>query len=250
MRKTFNRIPFNIKLILSTGIPLVVLIFAFFFIREERRVRNETTNNFIKRLEITMASNKLTNCIQMERRFRISKLAQRNSNQDVERYRAEVDQSIQYLTQLTTTETSHERENSFGDDLGVWRALIDSAQISTRNVLDNYQLMVDQLRSDNPTIKGRSEAKMMASSTLSYMINLLTQLRLDVYVSAIDEGELDNSFQQTYKLFRSLEAEVLNSNDTMITNEYLELREESGLQPMLASLNELVVNGATRTNYS
>lgn len=256
MRKTFNRIPFNIKLILSTGIPLVVLIFAFFFIREERRVRNETTNNFIKRLEITMASNKLTNCIQMERRFSISKLAQRNSNQDLERYRAEVDQSIQYLTQLTTTETSHEREYSFGDDLGVWRSLIDSAQISTRDVLDNYQVIVDQLqsnntmRSDNPTIKGRSEAKMMASSTLSYMINLLTQLRLDVYVSAIDEGELDNSFQQTYKLFRSLEAEVLNSNDTMITNEYSELREESGLQAMLASLNELVVNGATRTNYS
>src|SRR5690606_16113557 len=117
MKKLFNRIPFNNKLILSTGIPIAVLIVAFFFIRNERRVRNETTNNFIKRLELTMASNNLTNSIYLERRFSMSKLLGRDGNQNLETFRAGVDQAIQELATSANSSTSDDvREYSFSDN--------------------------------------------------------------------------------------------------------------------------------------
>lgn len=257
MKKLFNRIPFNNKLILSTGIPIAVLIVAFFFIRNERRVRNETTNNFIKRLELTMASNKLTNSIYLERRFSMSKLLGRDANQNLESFRASVDQAIQELATNTNSVTSKDvREYSFIDDLKAWRLQIDSSQISAGDVFDNYQLIIDQLqsnntlRSDNPSIKDRSESKIIASGTLSYMGNILTQLRLRAYLSLVGRHELANSFEQNYKLFQSLEAELLRSGDQHIVERYTQLREEGGLGPMLIFFDELLAGNTIDAAYS
>lgn len=257
MKKQFNRIPFNNKLILSTGIPIVVLIVAFFFIRSERRVRNETTNNFIQRLELTMASNKLTNSIYLERRFSVSKLVGRGANQNLETYRTSVDQAIQGLSASAVSGNANELlEYSFVDDLKSWRLQIDSAQISTTEVIDNYQLIIDQLqsnntlRSDNPQIKERSDSKIVASSTLSHMTNILDKLRLRVYLSLVDGVDLRNSFAQNYRLYQSLETELLSNNDQSIVDRYTQLREEGGLGPMLMFFDELLMRNSISEDYS
>lgn len=257
MKKILNQIPFNGKLVLSTGIPLIVLIIAFLFIRSERRIQNETTNNFINRLQTTIASNKLTNSIYLERRFSISKLLERDATQNLKVYRDNVDEAIRELKAVIPTETSQqERTYSFSDDLETWRTLIDNAQISATEVLDNYQLIIDQLqsnntlRSDNPTIKDRSQSKIMASGTLSYMTNLLTRLRLRVYLAISGERELDDSFQQNYTLFQSLESEILNNNEQSVGSQYTQLREEGGLGPMLEFFDELMVTNTIDADYS
>src|SRR5690606_4174152 len=104
-----------------------------------------------------------------------------------------VDQAIQGLSASAVSGNANELlEYSFVDDLKSWRLQIDSAQISTTEVIDNYQLIIDQLqsnntlRSDNPQIKERSDSKIVASSTLSHMTNILDRLRLRVYLSLVD----------------------------------------------------------------
>src|SRR5690606_9926178 len=83
MKKVFNRIPLNLKLVFSAIIPLLALIYYFYVIQAEREVRIETTKNFITRLNTTVAINNLADNLQQERRYSLSKLLGRKTESNI-----------------------------------------------------------------------------------------------------------------------------------------------------------------------
>src|SRR5690606_14690168 len=118
MKRLFNRIPLNIKLILSAVIPLLVLIYYFSVISTERTVRIQTTENFIGRLDLTVASGDLVDQIQQERRYSLSYLLGRENNANLITARKETDRAFsEYESLMKDGFTEDLRKYSYINDL-------------------------------------------------------------------------------------------------------------------------------------
>src|SRR5690606_4335689 len=94
MKRLFNRIPLNVKLILSAVVPILALIYYFSLIQTEKSVRITTTENFIGRLDLTVATGKLIDRVQQERRYSLSYLLGRESNGNLIKSRKETDEAF------------------------------------------------------------------------------------------------------------------------------------------------------------
>src|SRR5690606_11177759 len=100
MKQVFNRIPLNLKLILSAVVPLLALIYYFYVIHSEREVKIATTENFIGRLNSSVAVSDLADQLQQERRFSLSYLVARENEANVLNQRKETDATFAQLEQL------------------------------------------------------------------------------------------------------------------------------------------------------
>jgi signal transduction histidine kinase/DNA-binding response OmpR family regulator/HAMP domain-containing protein len=250
MRKLFNRIPLNLKLVLSAVIPLLALIYYFYITQVEKQIQITTTNNFIGRLDNSIATANLVDELQQERRFSLSFLLKRENNTNLINQRRESDNAFDELEKVSGDTFSEDyKKFTFINDLQDWRKRIDSASISANDVLLNYQLLIDRLqskiniRTDNPVRIQTSNNKLEASSALSRMINLIAVMRLELYLNLTNNVSVSTSFsdfQKNYNLFKSYEYELLTNSDIQIINDYNTLREESGLNPTINFFDAII----------
>ena len=202
MKRLFNRIPLNIKLILSAVIPLLVLIYYFSVISTERTVRIQTTENFIGRLDLTVASGDLVDQIQQERRYSLSYLLGRENNANLITARKETDRVFsEYESLMKEGFTEDFRKYSYINDLENWRSEVDRRTIQASDVLLNYQLLIERvqvnsnIRTDNPVILERSGNQLTAGSIAARMTNLIAMMRLEVYLTLVGDTSISGSLE-------------------------------------------------------
>ncbi|TCK82708.1 response regulator [Albibacterium bauzanense] len=243
MRKLFNKIPLHLKLLFSAVIPLLALFYYFYIIQAEKQIRITSTDNFITRLNSTIATNNLIDELQQERRFSLSFILKRENNSNINGQRERSDIAFSELEKLSNDGfTDDYKKFTFIDELGEWRRRVDSDSITANEILSNYQLLIDRLqgivniRTDNPLLIQRSNNKLEASAALSEMTNLIALMRLEIYLKLINNPSITPSlldFQKNYALFKSYEYELLTNGDKEIVNNYNKLRESSVLNPTL-----------------
>jgi len=243
MKKVFNRIPLNLKLVLSAIIPLLALVYYFYIIQQERNVKIATTENFISRLNTAVAISNLADQLQQERRFSLSYLLRRESENNLIEQRKKVSLAFTELENLSEDGFSEQfRKMTFLDELQNWRKEVDSYEISANDVLLNYQLLLERLQSnidiqtDNPIIIQTSGDKLDASSALSKMANFIALMRLNIYLNLTQNASVSTTltdFQKSYSLFKSYEYELLTNRNNEIINKFNKLRKGSGLEPTL-----------------
>lgn len=259
MKKLFNRIPLNIKLILSAVIPLLALIYYFSVIHTERTVRIQTTENFIGRLDLTVASGDLVDKIQQERRFSLSYLLGRENNANLITARKETDRAFsEYESLMKDGFTEDFRKYSYINDLENWRSEVDSRNIQASDVLLNYQLLIERvqvnsnIRTDNPVILERSGNQLTAGSIASRMTNLIAMMRLEVYLTLVGDTSISGSldeFSKNYRLFQSYDHELRVNQSAEIREEYERLVQNSGLVPTLEYLKQVADSGRVLDTY-
>src|SRR5690606_1846584 len=218
MTMLFNRIPLNLKLIFSAVIPLLALFYYFYIIQAEKQIQVSTTNNFISRLDNTIATANLIDELQKERRFSLSFLLKRESNGNLIAQREKSDIAFNELEKSSQNGfTDDYKKFTFINSLEEWRIRIDSDSITANDVLLNYQLLIDRLRNnvdiqtDNPILIETSNDMLEASAALSGMNNLIALMRLDIYLNLTHNESLStsfNDFQKNYDLFKSYEYEL------------------------------------------
>lgn len=244
MRKLFNQIPLNLKLLFSAVIPLLALFYYFYIIQAEKQIRVTSTNNFIGRLNNTIATDNLIDELQQERRFSLSFILKRENSTNLIDQREESDIAFSELEKLSKNGFSEDyKKFTFINDLEGWRKRIDNNDITVDEVLINYQILIDRLqgniniRTDNPLLIQTSNSKLEASTALSGMSNLIALMRLEIYLSLIDNASMSLfiiDFQKNYSLFKSFEYELLTNGDKEIVNNYNKLRESPILNPTLS----------------
>src|SRR5690606_33787079 len=126
-------------------------------IQVEKQIQITTTNNFIGRLDNSIATANPVDELQQERRFSLSFLLKRENNANLINQRRESDNAFDALEKVSGDTFSEDyKKFTFINDLQDWRKRIDSANISANDVLLNYQLLIDRLqskiniRTDNP----------------------------------------------------------------------------------------------------
>src|SRR5690606_26107371 len=101
MRKLFNRIPLNLKLVFSAAIPLLALLYYFYIIQAEKQLQITTTNNFIDRLNNTVATANLIDELQQERRFSLSLILRKENDSNLSNQRKESDIAFNELEKFS-----------------------------------------------------------------------------------------------------------------------------------------------------
>src|SRR5690554_1606006 len=142
MTKLFNRIPLNLKLIFSAVIPLLALFYYFYIIQAEKQIQVSTTDNFIGRLNNTIATANLIDELQKERRFSLSFLLERENNSNLIIQREQSDIAFNELEKVSQNGCTEDYKNfTFINSLADWRRRIDTDSITANDVLLNYQLL-------------------------------------------------------------------------------------------------------------
>jgi len=243
MKKIFNRIPLNLKLIFSAVIPLLALTYYFYIIQQERQIRIATTENFISRLNNAVAISNLADQLQQERRLSLSYLLRRENESNLLEQRKKVSLAFTEFENLSKDGFSDQfRKFTFVDELQNWRTKVDNHEIPANEVLLNYQLLLERLQgnidieTDNPIILKTSGDKLNASSTLSKMTNYIALMRLNIYLSLTDNVSVSatlDDFEKNYSLFKSYEYELFSNGNKEIIDKFNKLRKGSGLDPTL-----------------
>src|SRR5690606_2103775 len=147
MKQVFNRIPLNLKLILSAVVPLLAPIYYLYVIHTEREVKIATTENFTGRLKSTVAVSDLPDQQQQERRFSLSYLVARENEANLLNQRKETDAAFSQLEQLRGSGLNENYKSyTFINELADWRLEVDNHELSPREVLTNYQLLIERLQ--------------------------------------------------------------------------------------------------------
>src|SRR5690606_16920145 len=244
MKQLFNRIPLNLKLILSAIIPLLALLYYFYVINTEREIKIATTENFIGRLNSTVAVSDLSDQLQQERRLSLSYLVGRENESNLINQRKETDVAFSKLEELLQGGLNESyKEYTFINELSDWRLQVDDHKLSPREVLTNYQLLIERLqgnltiKTDNPSIIAKSGHKLEASSAMARMVNLIAVMRLEIYLMLANDASVSNSldkFNESYNLYKSYEAELLENKSEEIVNDFNKLKSDTGLEKVLA----------------
>ncbi|HUH17596.1 response regulator [Albibacterium sp.] len=260
MTKLFNRIPLNLKLLFSAVIPLLALFYYFYIIQAEKQIQVSTTNNFISRLNNTIATANLIDELQKERRFSLSFLLKRENNSNLIVQREQSDIAFNELEKTSQNGfTEDYKKFTFINSLEDWRRRIDTDSITANDVLLNYQLLINRLqsnisiRTDNPILIKTSNDKLEASAALSGMANLIALMRLDIYLNLTHDESLSTSFtdfQKNYDLFKSYEYELLTNKDEQIIADYNKLSESSDLNPTINLFNTIINEGRIDDSYN
>src|SRR5690606_38321254 len=262
MKKIFSQIPLKLKLIISGTIPILVLLYFSYAILREKKDQIETTKNFITRLNISTEINYILSEIQQERRSSLSKLVYKGSEEMLNIQRNKVDEAAKDLQQALGLEfDKNYKDYTFLAQLPSWRRKIDRYEISVDEVLKNYQMLIDRLRSkeyiwtDNPTIpKGVGNA-LQVNTVLSSMVNYISLMRLRIYFISFDNGQANQDkfnleFPILYKLFKSYEQELLVKGDTSSVEKYKTISKEGELRLTLAYFDQIFMDHSTVSQFS
>src|SRR5690606_33118878 len=251
MKQLFNRIPLNLKLILSAIIPLLALLYYFYVINTEREIKIATTENFIGRLNSTVAVSDLSDQLQQERRLSLSYLVGRENESNLINQRKETDVAFSKLEELLQGGLNENyKEYTFINELSDWRLQVDDHKLSPREVLTNYQLLIERLqgnltiKTDNPSIIAKSGHKLEASSAMARMVNLIAVMRLEIYLMLTDASASTslNKFNESYNLYKSYEDELLANQNKEIVDDYNKLKNGSGLEKVLVYFDAVANN--------
>jgi signal transduction histidine kinase/DNA-binding response OmpR family regulator len=259
MKKLFNRIPLNVKLILSAVVPILALIYYFSLIQTEKSVRITTTENFIGRLDLTVATGELIDRVQQERRYSLSYLLGRESNGNLIKARKETDEAFrEYEALVQGGFTDEFKEYSYLNKLENWRVMVDNREITASEVLLNYQLITERiqvnstLRTDNPVILKNAGDQLAAGSITARMTNLIAMMRLEVYLTLVGDTSISGSldeFSKNFQLFQSYDHELRVSPDEEVRERYEQLKENTGMTEMLEYLATVADSGRVLDTY-
>src|SRR5690606_14671039 len=199
MRKLFNRLSLSSKLVISAIIPLLALAYYFYIIQSDRQVRTKTTENFISRLNTTIAANNLIDQLQQERRFSLSYLFKKRNENDLINQRKEVSLAFVGVEESFKNGFNEDfKKFAFVNDLHSWREKIDKGELPAVDILLNYQLLIDRLlgstniKTDNPAIIETSGNQLDASSSMARMINLIALMRLEIYLDLMGNTSISS----------------------------------------------------------
>ena len=252
MKNLFNKLSLSSKLAISAIIPLLALAYYFYIIQSDRQVRIKTTENFISRLNNTIAANNLVHELQRERRYSIAYLLKKGSENELLAQRKQVSIAFTALEESLQRGFNEEFQKfAFGEELDSWRDKVIINELPGIDILENYQLVIDRLqgstniKTDNPAIIAAANGKLEASSAIARMTNLISVMRLEIYLALIDSSsdtKLLDDFDKNYRLFKSFEQELLSNKNKDIINTYNQLQKEKGLESTLAFFDKVFQN--------
>lgn len=260
MKTIISKIPLHLKLIFWGIVPIAVLLYFSYVILLEKKEQITTTKNFITRLNTTSNLNSLFSELQQERRLSLSKLLHKGHEENLVIQREKVDATIQRLKE-GQEENLNSGDYTFLSQLPSWRKEIDKNTLDVNVVVKNYQMLIDRMRSkganwtDNPTILREVGDSLQVNSMLSNMTNYISLMRLRIYFFNLDNEHLHTNqfhveFPVLYKLFKSYEQELLNSNSSRSVDHYQKIREQGELKLTLDYFDRLAVDPSVINQYS
>lgn len=226
--KSLGRLPLNVKLALTSLVPLLALIYFFSIVHADKKTQITYTKNFQKRLQVTVAIFNAVSDLEQERRFALQYYYKITSLPLLQDQQAASDLSLEHIKALSKNNWT--TNLNYGLGLKDWRARIEPGQISPELVVENYQVIIDRLRihsyiqSDNPSILEHTSDSLQAAFILSDMISKLAIMRLDIYISKLNPSrasttELEN-FSARFNLYQSFEKELIELDNRDISTQY------------------------------
>jgi thioester reductase-like protein len=227
--KLFTRIPLNSKLFLSGLIPILALLYFFYIIYQQKQSQIINTANFAARLVVSSNINGLLEDIRQERRESVSKSLGKEVGESLQNERDQVDLAIEKISDIVDKEAFRNYKSAmFLTRLPEWRKEIDNNELNAVKIVNNYQMMLDRLRSysfaqSNVFISKNIEESLHVNTILTNLVNYISLMRLQVYFREIDNEyimrEFEFSFPINYKLYKSYEQELLNGENKALINE-------------------------------
>src|SRR5690554_4388994 len=146
--KLFTRIPLNLKLFLSGLVPALALFYFFFLIYQHKQLQIADTASFATRLTISSNVNRLLEDLQQERRESVNKALNNEAERSLQNERDRVDLAINDIEALADKEMFNNYKSfTFLTRLPDWRKQIDNNELNAITIVNNYQMMLDRLRS-------------------------------------------------------------------------------------------------------
>ncbi len=254
--KLFTRIPLNLKLFLSGLVPVLALFYFFFLIYQQKQLQIADTASFTRRLTISSNVNRLLEYLQQERRESVNKALRNEAERNLQNERDRVDLAINNIGDLADEEMFNNYKSfTFLTSLPDWRKQIDNNDLNVITIVNNYQMILDRLRSysyvqtSNILISKSVGEPLRISSIITNMVNYISLMRLQAYFREIDDNrikqEFESSFPINYKLYKSYEQELLSSNNEALINKYTHISQEKNLKSTLAYLDEIYSNNTS-----
>jgi signal transduction histidine kinase/CheY-like chemotaxis protein/HAMP domain-containing protein len=254
--KLSTQIPLNIRLFMSGLLPILALFYFFYLIYEQKRLQIADTRNFTVQLQFSSKVNNLLEDLRQERRISLNNTLGENLRNE----RDEVDSTIEEIESMSGKEMFDNYKNfTFLTRLPEWREQINNRELSAVEIVSNYQMMLDRLqsysyaRANNLSISHDIGNSLQVNSILTNLVNYISLLRLQVYFRAIDDAafkrEFALSFPINYKLYKSYEQELLNSNNDSLINRYQKISQEGPLKTTLSYLDEIYLSDETENSY-
>ncbi|QNL50849.1 response regulator [Olivibacter sp. SDN3] len=212
-RNYFNLIPLNYKLALLGFVPLLALIFFFYIVEKGKADRISGTNSFIARIDLTLATDKLVEQLQQERRLSVSKIFNQQDEGGLSVQQLKTDEAIQQLNAYIDKGLIADYGNyTFLNELPKWRTEINNGEISYEEVFNHYQKITERLSSlsqvstDYSNINESLGSSIALREVLSKAVNYVASLRLNLFFTIADEkiDTLDlGNFNINYELLDS-----------------------------------------------
>lgn len=258
--KLFTRISLNSKLFLSGLIPILALLYFFYIIYQQKQSQITNTANFATRLVVSSNINGLLEDIRQERRESVSKALGKEVGESLQNERDQVDLAIEKISDIVDKEAFRNYKSAmFLTRLPQWRKEIDNNELNAVKIVNNYQMMLDRLRSysfaqSTVFISKNIEESLHVNTILTNLVNYISLMRLQVYFREIDNEyimrEFEFSFPINYKLYKSYEQELLTGENKALINEYIQISQEKNLKSTLEYLDEVYINGTAEHRYS
>lgn len=257
--KIFTKVPLNLKLFFSGIVPVLALLYFFFLIYQQKQEQIAETEDFQRQVMLSTNVNKLLENLRQERRESLSKLAGKETNEDLNNERAEVDSNVEEIKQILDSDAfTNYQSLVFFNRLPEWRTQIDNNQLNAVSIVNNYQMMLDRLLPYSYTQSGRLTSKVgelsQTNTILANLVNYISLMRLQVYFRGLDndyfQQEFIYSFPINYKLYKSYEYELLNSKNEDLVRNYVELSQEGGLKPTLDYFDSLYNDSVDELHYT
>lgn len=254
--KLSTKVPLNVRLFISGLLPILALFYFFYLINEQKRTQIADTKSFTIQLQLSASVNKLLEDLRRERSASLhGSLAEVVRNE-----RDGVDTSIEEIEAIAGRELFDNYKNfTFLTRLPEWRAQIDNGQLSAMAIVNNYQMMIDRLQSyshasaNNLSISQDIGNSLQVNSILTELVNYVSLLRLQVYFRSMDDPAFKREFALTfpihYKLYKSYEQELINSNDESLIKQYQVISEQGALKATLEYLEKIFLSHETEESY-
>lgn len=242
-RNQFNLIPLNYKLVLLALVPVIVLIFFFYLIENEKKERIEGTNDFITRIHLALSADNLVEQLQQERRLSLSNIFNRNDSGALSVQQLKTDEAIQnFNTYIDSGLNAEYVDYTFIGELPSWRSKINNKEMGYEEVFNNYQKLTERLNSftvvstDYSNINKEMGARIALRGILSNAVNYLATIRLNIYFTFADEN-LDTvdfaKFNMNYELLQSYLRELQSLDKQYKENNFGKLKNNQAINNTL-----------------
>jgi PAS domain S-box-containing protein len=259
MNRFFYRLPLLAKLLMIAAIPL---FFAGYLTAQLYREKSENIaqiKNYLTRIDEAATVSRLTDQLQIERRFSFEYALRNIQKQEMLAQRSVTDSLIQELRSKNDTALSGFEDFVFIDNLDSVRSRIDRQRYASNAVMHFYSTAVFRLSNINrmPSYSNQFlsdvsdvlAVQKLLSEIITYQsiicANVYNILYTRHYVPETLLGTLP-----TYDVYKLVEKEMLLKSDPDLRNQYMHLKERSALKAVQDYLRQLFTTFKLDSSYT